>query len=204
MFGSGQKVIVSGSEGERMAKTSNRTATARRNVGSARNTRGMYVEGSAVRKLQEMPERRYVPPRQTPVRKQAEPIREQTAYKNRQLSREAQKNRAKATSMSKGFVCFIAVMSVCVLFCCIHYLQLKSEITGSMKTVARLESELAQLKEDNDAYYSQVNSAVDLAKIRKIAIGRLGMKYPTEEQIMTYETEGNSYVRQYQDIPDSK
>ncbi len=27
------------------------------------------------------------------------------------------------------------------------------------------------------------------------------MQYPTEEQIMTYDTAGNSYVRQYQDVP---
>ncbi len=73
-----------------------------------------------------------------------------------------------------------------------------------MKTVASLESELTQLKEDNDAYYSQVTSNVDLNRIKKIAIGRLGMKYPSEDQKMTYETSGSSYVRQYQDVPESK
>ena len=30
------------------------------------------------------------------------------------------------------------------------------------------------------------------------------MKYPKDEQILTYETEGKSYVRQYQDVPDLK
>ncbi len=43
-----------------------------------------------------------------------------------------------------------------------------------MKNVANLESELAQLKEDNDAYYSQVTSAVDISEIKKKAIGELG------------------------------
>ena len=33
--------------------------------------------------------------------------------------------------------------------------------------MASLESELAQLKEDNDAYYSEVTSNVDLDKIRE-------------------------------------
>ena len=106
--------------------------------------------------------------------------------------------------MSQGVVVFLAIVSAAILFCAVNYLQYKSEITGKMRNVATLESELAQLKEDNDAYYSQVTSTVDLERIKKIAIGRLGMKYPAEEQIVTYQTEGSSYVRQYQDIPDSK
>ena len=53
---------------------------------------------------------------------------------------------------------FLTAVSVAVLFTCINFLQVKSEITASMKHVASLESELAQLKEDNDAYYSQVTS----------------------------------------------
>ena len=63
-----------------------------------------------------------------------------------------------------------------------------------------MESELAELKEDNDAYESQVASNIDLERIRKIAIGRLGMRYPTNQQTETYTTEGGSYVRQYQDV----
>ena len=73
-----------------------------------------------------------------------------------------------------------------------------------MNTVASLEEELAALKEDNDAYYSQVTSNIDLNQIKQTALGRLGMKYPSDDQTVTYSTSGNSYVRQYQDIPDSK
>ena len=49
-----------------------------------------------------------------------------------------------------------------------------------------------------------MTSNVDLNKIKQIALGRLGMKYPSDDQTVTYSTSGNSYVRQYQDIPDSK
>ena len=72
--------------------------------------------------------------------------------------------------------------------------------TGKRSQLATLESQLAELKEDNDAYESQVTSSVDLERIRKIAIGRLGMKYPSNQQTETYATEGGSYVRQYQDV----
>lgn len=49
-----------------------------------------------------------------------------------------------------------------------------------------------------------MTSNVDLNKIKQTALGRLGMKYPSDDQTVTYSTSGNSYVRQYQDIPDSK
>ena len=120
------------------------------------------------------------------------------------ISREAQRNREKAKSMGRGFVVFLAVVSVAVLFCCVNYLQLKSELTGKIKTVASLETELSQIKEDNNAYESQVTSDVDLNTIKKLAIGRLGMNYPKDDQKKTYTMPSNSYVRQYQEVPESK
>ena len=181
----------------------NRAQTVRRNRNSAGNMR-VYVDGNTVRKVQEIPERTYEPQR-TPARKRksAQPERIRQA-KPKRVSEEVLQNRERAMGIGKGYVIFLAVVCTAILFFCIHYLQLKSEITSSMKTVAVLESELSDLKEDNDAYYSQVTSNVDINTIKKIAIGRLGMKYPSEEQVMVYETEGNSYVRQYQDIPDTK
>ncbi|MCI5902470.1 MAG: hypothetical protein MRZ74_08070 [Blautia sp.] len=196
-----------------MQRMANRTATARRYPNNARHSgsagyrytvNGTYVDGSAARRLQEVPS--YYPyPETQPVRRRkpsGAPVRKKSA-KPRQLSKAAQKNREKAKGMSAGFVLFLALISVAILFFSIQYLQLKSEITSRMKNIASLESELTQLKEDNDAYYSQVTSNVDMSRIKKIAIGRLGMKYPSEDQTMDYETAMNSYVRQYQDIPDS-
>ena len=49
-----------------------------------------------------------------------------------------------------------------------------------------------------------MTSNIDLERIKKIAIGRLGMKYPSDDQKMTYQTANNSYVRQYQDVPETK
>ena len=171
----------------------NRAVTSRKNRTNAGNVRGMYVDGNAVRRLQEVPARKY----QTAGVRVRE---ERAAEKSRQLSREAQRNREKAQSMGRGFVLFLAVVSVAVLFCCVNYLQLKSDLTGKMKTVAALETELSQVKEDNNAYESQVTSDVDLNTIKKLAIGRLGMNYPTDDQKKTYSMPSNSYVRQYQDV----
>lgn len=182
----------------------NRAVTSRKNRTNARNARGMYVDGNAVRRLQEVPARPYQAPGVQTARRVRENMPERPAAQPRQLSREAQRNREKAKSMGRGFVVFLAVVSVAVLFCCVNYLQLKSELTGKIKTVASLETELSQIKEDNNAYESQVTSDVDLNTIKKLAIGRLGMNYPTDEQKKTYTMPSNSYVRQYQEVPESK
>lgn len=183
----------------------NRAVTSRKNRTNARNARGMYVDGKAVAKTAgsscrdriRLLERR-------PRGEFSENMPERPAAQPRQLSREAQRNREKAKSMGRGFVVFLAVVSIAVLFCCVNYLQLKSELTGKIKTVASLETELSQIKEDNNAYESQVTSDVDLNTIKKLAIGRLGMNYPKDDQKKTYTMPSNSYVRQYQEVPESK
>ena len=194
-----------------MAKTTRRSETARRSRTNARVNREMYIEGNTVRRLAEVPERTRQPQRrQNPGRPQTDRNRRVQAQpapvqkQKHELSKSAQRNRQKATAMNWGFVAFLVVVCTAILFCSVQYLQYKSEITAKMNTVASLEEELASLKEDNDAYYSQVTSNVDLNQIKQIALGRLGMKYPSDDQTVTYSTSGNSYVRQYQDIPDSK
>ena len=170
----------------------NRAVTSRKNRTNARNARGMYVDGNVVRRLQEVPARPYQAPGAQTARRVRENMPERPAAQ--------QRNREKAKSMGRGFVVFLAVVSVAVLFCCVNYLQLKSELTGKIKTVASLETELSQIKEDNNAYESQVTSDVDLNTIKKLAIGRLGMNYPKDDQKKTYTMPSNSYVRQYQDV----
>ena len=44
-------------------------------------------------------------------------------------------------------------------------------------------------------------ASVDLEAIREAAMDRLGMKYAEESQIQYYDTDGSSYVRQYQEVP---
>ena len=172
-----------------------RNTTARRAGGASRNA---YVDGSAVRRYRDSS---YYYSAQAPARKrQPEPAPRRTRSR-KELSESAKRNRERATGIGPGYVLFLVAISAAILFFCIHYLQLQTEITQRMKVVASLESELTTLKEDNDAYYAQVTSNLNLSEIKKIAIGKLGMRYPKDEQIHTYETEGRCYVRQYQDVP---
>lgn len=147
--------------------------------------RDTYVDGNTVRRVQALPQ-------------------EEMQQHRMRISRTARKNRERAQSMSMVFVLFLALVSTAVLAACIQFLQLKAQITGSIQTAAELESSYNQLKADNDAYESQVNSSVDLNQVKEIAMGRLGMKYPSENQIFTYQIQKDSHVRQYQDVPDAE
>ena len=137
------------------------------------------------------------------VRK-AEAIPEERPRRKSGVGRRAQRNRARAVQMSRGYVVFLAVVSVAALLMCVRYLKLKAEITTQTSEIASLESALNELKADNDALYNTVTASVDLEQIRKEAMDRLGMDYPNEDQIYQFDTSGNSYVRQYKDVPDAE
>ena len=189
--------------GSQAMERTNRAVTSRRTRTNARNVRGMYVDGNTVRRLQEVPQRRAA--NDYPARRRAAAAKpaSQSERRVRQTSRETIRNRERAMSMGRGFIVFLTVVCAAIMFFAVSYLQLKSEITGKISEVASLETQYSELKEENDAYYSQVTSNIDLNKIKRIAIGRLGMNYPTDEQKKTYTMSSNSYVRQYQDVPGS-
>lgn len=191
-----------------MAGHTSQTSNRRRNGTSANSSvRGSYIDGTSVKRLKprEEPQRRQQ--RQTPVprtKTQKQPQQKEAVPRrtNVQVSSETRKNREKATNMNLGFVIFLTIICAAILFSAVYYLEMKSELTTAMEKVAAAESTYSQLKEDNDALNSQVMSSTDLAEVKKVALGRLGMTYPSEDQTETYETSRSSYVRQYQEVPD--
>lgn len=145
----------------------------------------VYVDGNTVRKTAQT----------------AEPLAKER-LKQRRVSREISKNRQKALQMGKTYVLFLTLVSVVTLFMCVRYIQLRSTVTTQLETLARMETELNQLTAENDALYNQTVNNVDLEHIKDVAMNRLGMNYPTENQIVWYSSNTtNSYVRQYQDVP---
>ena len=111
------------------------------------------------------------------------------------------KNRSRATSVGRGYVVFLALISLATVFMCVYYLRLKATITAQMGVNERLESKLYTMRSENDALYENVNNEVDWNYIKDVAINELGMKYATEDQIVWYNTDDSSYIRQYVDVP---
>lgn len=151
----------------------------RQQVYTGRNN--VYVHGNAVRRLDEG-------------------IYTQRETK-KQISHAARKNRDKAYHMNLGYVVFLTCAMLVAGLILTKYIGLQSDITNSIKSISRLESELNNLKLDNDETYSRITSSIDLDEVKRIAIQELGMRYAEEGQIITFSGEGSDFVRQIADIP---
>ena len=153
-----------------------------------------YVNGSTVRQMEAMPVRQ---PVQRPDRKQLE---EQKRRKHRKNA--ARRNRARTLYMSKGYVAFLTVCVAIVAFAAVSLIQIQSQVTQRMENIAALESQITDLKADNDARYKEIVTSVDLEYIKDVAMNQLGMQYATEEQVIYYSVENNNFMDQYSDIPE--
>ena len=145
----------------------------------------IYIDGNTARKLQTVPVNRN--------RKQ-----------NDKIKRQQVKQHVKTAPMNFGYIFFMmaAMLVVCVVL--IGYVNLQADITNRINHISQLESQLNDLRLANDEEYTRIMSSVDLEEIKNIAINELGMKYAKEGQVITYSGEGNDYVRQYKEIPESK
>lgn len=119
----------------------------------------------------------------------------------RKLSNQTRKNRERARYMNLGYVAFLGIAMLIAGYVLIGYIQMQADLTAQVEQIARLESQLNNLRLSNDEELARVNSSVDLEEIKRIAIGELGMVYATEGQIVNYSYEGSDYVRQVGDIP---
>ena len=151
-----------------------------------------YVNGSTVRKLDAQPVRR--------DRIDRRKIEEERRKKNRRNA--ARRNRERALYMSRGHVAFLSVCVAVIAFAAISLVQIQSQITQRMKHISSMESQLTDLKADNDARYKEIVTSVDLNYIKDVAINQLGMTYATEDQIVYYNVENNNFMDQYSDIPE--
>ena len=150
--------------------------------------RRQAIEGNTARKLEVREERYY--------RRQERP-EEPRAYR---VERDQ-----KIQYTTVIYMLFLTVAAAMVLWSCVNFLQLQAESTSRVKNIAALETELEDLKKENDDNYTRIMTSVDLDYIRDVAINELGMVYADEDQVILYDGGTKDYVRQSQDVPkDSK
>lgn len=152
-----------------------------------------YVNGNAVRKLEEAEPQRHG----HSTRRELEDARRR---KNRR--RAARRNQERALSMNRAFVTFLTACVLASAFVSVTVIQTRSNVTQQMKEVAALESRVADIKADNDVRYKKITTSTDLNVIKDAAINRLGMKSATQDQIVYYSVDNNNYMDQYNDIPE--
>ena len=152
-----------------------------------------YVNGSTVRELDTQPVRR-------PARPDRRKIEEEQRRKSRRNA--ARRNRERALYMSRGYVMFLSACVVVIAFAAVNLIQMQSQVSQRMKNIAALESQITDLKADNDARYKEIVTSVDLDYIKDVAINQLGMSYASEDQVIYFSVENNNFMDQYGDIPE--
>lgn len=149
--------------------------------------KGVYsVEGTAARQLQVVPD--YDTQQEQVVRPR---VTEQPK---------------KAPKLSHGIdfismTLLVAAMAI-TLYLCYNYLQVQGNIVQLERDVAVLEQELDTVLAENSAMEESLSQQTDWDEVCRIAVGELGMVYPNNNEVITYESAEKGHVIQYQDIPE--
>ena len=153
-------------------------------------TKNYYVNGNTVRELE------------APVRRDPRTRREMEEVRRRKNRRNAaRRNRQRAMEMNRGYVVFLTGCVLVTALTAVLFVQMQSQMTNHMRSVASLESQVVNLRADNDARYKEITTSVDLNHVKDVAINELGMTYPKEKQVVYYTIENNNFMDQYRDIP---
>lgn len=174
----------------------NTTATnANRRTASGRN---YYVDGNTVRRAEAAPD--YTQSERLRRERQERREKEQEEERRRR-ARAARRNQEKALRMSRRYVLFLT-MAVLTFGCVASlYIKIQSDITTRMKSISSLESQITDLKAENDEAYKRINTAIDLDSIKNTAMTEYGMSYARESQIIYYTVGEDDYMHQYSQIP---
>ncbi len=156
----------------------------RRSAAETRSPEQQYIHGSAAPKLE------------------AKPERERRTRREQSQSATVRRNQERALQMNIPYVLLLMAAAICTLYLCVSYLQLQSSISTRLRNIESLESTVEQLRSDNDALETRINTSVDLDYVYKVATEELDMVYANKNQVRLYNRSESEYVRQYEDIPE--
>lgn len=109
--------------------------------------------------------------------------------------------RERHVHMNFGYVVFLVAALVLSSLILVNYINIQAQNIAIKESIAKKESQLNSMKMANDEEYSRIISSVDLDHVKDVAINELGMQYAEEGQVVTIETQGDDYVRQYAQMP---
>ena len=155
-----------------------------------------YTEGNTVRKMQAVPDS--MPDYREERRRREAAEREAEEKRKKRIAR---KNQEKALRTSRSYVMFLTMGVLIFGMFAGAYIKIQSDITARMRTISKLESQIADLRAENNEAYKRISTAVDLEAIKTKAINELGMFYATPDQIIYYTVENDDYMNQYIEIP---
>ncbi|MCR5144049.1 MAG: hypothetical protein K6B67_01920 [Lachnospiraceae bacterium] len=147
-----------------------------------------YTEGNVVRKIQQP-----LPDRDTRRRELEEERKRRNKQRQRAHARMMRKKRAMAVSAAS----MVAV--ICLFF--VSYINVSNNVTNHMSEAAELETQVTELKADNNALEGRIASSTNLGMVKNSAINDLGMVYANTDQIVYYSMDNKDSMSQYNSIP---
>ena len=145
------------------------------------NQHGTYIDGNTVRRYEAAPK---PPPEKDPRQEQEE-----------------RKARERKRLAKQGYILFLSAAMVLTVAVCAVLLKMQADSRNHMDQIAALENQILELKTKNDAARNKIERSINLKQVRDIAINQMGMRYPTQDQIIYFEVDEDDYMNQYQDIP---
>lgn len=103
-------------------------------------------------------------------------------------------------NLSVYYTCFLALAAVCIVWGCVHYLQLRAEGIALHKEIVAMEAQLEAKTLENDNAYHNVMNSVDMEEIKRIAMEEYGMAIPRPDQVVEYTFPDMDYVWQFRDV----
>lgn len=151
-----------------------------------------YVDGNTVRRAEAAPDYR---------QRRQERINEEEEAKERRRRRMVRREQERTLRVGRSYLTFLTMVMMVFGVFAGTYIKIQSDVTSRMDTVSNLESQIADLKAENDEAYKRLSTSVDLESVKKTALEELGMSYVKESQIVYYSVGDDDYMNQYGDIP---
>lgn len=151
-----------------------------------------YIEGNTARK-RDVSYQYALPDYDAPERQKRQAPRPE---------RQVRSNPRVLTGINKASLFVLTMAIAATLYCCIEFIMLQNEVSKMEGDIIAMERSLITMRNENDAAYEQIEMAFDLDYVYNVAINELGMVYPNNNEVITFEKATESYVRQYADIPD--
>lgn len=115
---------------------------------------------------------------------------------------ERQINKARRTRTKKNRMATLNLLFVTIICCMsfVGYVSLQNSVTTRLNHIANLQSQVNELKADNNAALSRIETNINVADIKETALNDLGMVYADKSHIVYYQTENKDYMSQYLSI----
>ena len=156
-----------------------------RRLDSRNETTRYYIEGNAARKLNTVPERVEKPQRE-----------------ERKVNERISRNLRRARAFDLKYTIALVTATVFLFVSCVNMLTLQADNTEKRRQIATLESNLSELTDTNNETSKRLESSVDLTEVYDTATKDLGMVYPQNGQVISYEASNPDYVKQFKDVPE--